>query len=156
MNRLSVEEAAGQKGCTAQAIRYAVRKGHIDAERIGKVHAILANPKWEQWQPNPRIQEAVKRRWAQEGGNDGRKPKGKLSGMGRSRSRWCPCSSCSQAGQPACGTGRSLRGSRRSESSDRAVSSRSPSRPGLSRSALSFGSSAAGGWPIARGPRGVP
>lgn len=74
MTRLSVKEAAAQKGCTAQAVRYAIRKGRVDAERVGKVHIVVSNAKWETWEPNPRIQEAVRNGWSQRAGFENQKP----------------------------------------------------------------------------------
>ena len=62
IERLSTNEAAEKKGCTAHAIRYAVNQGHIDCERYGRTYIILANKKFEAWQPNPKIQKAVKER----------------------------------------------------------------------------------------------
>ena len=63
LDRLSVTEAAKKKGCTRQGIHYAIHTGKIDAEDIGAYKAVVANARFEDWQPNPKIQKAGKARW---------------------------------------------------------------------------------------------
>ena len=62
LDRLSVTEAAERKGCTRQAIHYAINSGKIDAELIGAYKAVVPNARFERWKPNPKIQKAVKAR----------------------------------------------------------------------------------------------
>ena len=58
MEQLSVTEAAKRKGCSRQAIHYAVEKNKIDSVKIGNMVVILTTDKFEGWQPNPKQQEA--------------------------------------------------------------------------------------------------
>ena len=63
MNQITVIEAAKQKKCTGSAIRYAIQDGKIDAEQFGRTWVIRCNRKFDNWQPNPKIQKAGKARW---------------------------------------------------------------------------------------------
>jgi hypothetical protein len=56
MNMLSVIEASRQKGCSRQAIWAAIKKEKIDAKIIGRVYVVFSNGKFQDWQPNPRMQ----------------------------------------------------------------------------------------------------
>ena len=62
VDRISTTEAAERKGCTRQALNLAVRSGKVDAERIGKVNVVVVDKKFEEWEPNPKIQAAGKAR----------------------------------------------------------------------------------------------
>ena len=64
MERISTQEAADRKGCTMPTIRNALATGKIEGEQVGKVRIVLVNRAFEEWEPNPRIQKAVKERWA--------------------------------------------------------------------------------------------
>ena len=62
LDRISVAEAAGQKGCSRQAVHYAIKARKIDAERIGKVNAVVVNQTFNDWKPNPNMQKGGKAR----------------------------------------------------------------------------------------------
>ena len=50
-NRLSVPAAAEAKSCTRQTIRNAIGRKEIDAERVGRMIAVIVNARWKRWQP---------------------------------------------------------------------------------------------------------
>lgn len=60
--RISTKEAAKIKSCTPHAIRYAIKQDYIDAERYGKFYVVLANKKFDSWNPNLKLQKAVRGR----------------------------------------------------------------------------------------------
>ena len=62
INRISTTVAAGEKGCTRQAVAEAIYAGKLDAERIGRTHAVLTNKKYDNWSPNPNMQKGGKAR----------------------------------------------------------------------------------------------
>ena len=61
---IPVLQAVKLKGCTRAAIVGAIQRGEIDAERFGKMWAIVQNTKFEQWQPSERHQDSGRARWA--------------------------------------------------------------------------------------------
>ena len=66
MNLLSTKEAAEDKGTSLQVILGAVKRGEIDAIKIGGTNLIKANKKFEQWQRSERHVKAGQARWAKE------------------------------------------------------------------------------------------
>ena len=60
--RITSVEAADRKGCTRQNINNAIRTKKIDAERFGRAYIILANQKFQEWTPNPKIQAARRKK----------------------------------------------------------------------------------------------
>ncbi|GEM_PF-2383651 len=64
MNLISAAEAATMKNTTRQTIAGAIKRGEIDAERLGvRIFAVKVNRKFEEWQPSKR-QESGRARWA--------------------------------------------------------------------------------------------
>jgi len=64
MKFISTPEAAAQKNTTREAIIGAIRRGEIDAERLGqRAWAVKVNRKLEEWHPSGR-QRSGKARWA--------------------------------------------------------------------------------------------
>ena len=57
MELITVPEAAKRKGCSRQALWLAVKRGSIDAEKIGRDHLVNVNQKFEDWEPNRLRQE---------------------------------------------------------------------------------------------------
>ena len=45
--------AAAEKGCSRKAILDAIRRGAIDGEQTGRYFVVMANRRFEVWQPNP-------------------------------------------------------------------------------------------------------
>ena len=68
MNLLSTKEAAEDKGTSLQVILGAVKRGEIDAVKVGGVNLVRANKKFEQWQRSERHVKAGQARWAKEKG----------------------------------------------------------------------------------------
>ena len=64
MNLLSTKEAAEDKGTSLQVILGAVKRGEIDAVKVGGVNLVRANKKFEKWQRSERHVQAAKTRWA--------------------------------------------------------------------------------------------
>ena len=62
LERLSTVEAAELKGCTRQGIFQAVKSGKIDAEKVGRTNIVIANQKFQDWTPNPKIQAARRKK----------------------------------------------------------------------------------------------
>lgn len=62
IKRISTSEAGVEKGCTRQAIAEAIHAGKLDAERIGRTHAVLTNKKYRNWHPSPNMQKGGKAR----------------------------------------------------------------------------------------------
>ena len=58
LERIGATEAAARKGCSRQAMNYAIRNGKIDAERIGNQNIVVVNDRFQDWQPNPRMKRA--------------------------------------------------------------------------------------------------
>ncbi len=53
MNLISTAEAARQKGVTRQGIINAMNRGEVDGHKVSaRSLVIVANKKFEQWQPN--------------------------------------------------------------------------------------------------------
>ena len=63
MRMLSTQEAAELKGTSSQIIRVAIKRGAIDALRVGGVHIVKANAKFEKWRLSERHQANVLKRW---------------------------------------------------------------------------------------------
>ncbi len=61
---ITVQEAMKLKGCTRAAIVDAIGRGKIDAEKFGKMWAIVQNPKFEIWMPMKVRQQAGRARAA--------------------------------------------------------------------------------------------
>lgn len=61
---ITVQEAMKLKGCTRAAIADAIGRGKIDAEKFGKMWAIVQNPKFESWSPMAVRQQAGRARWS--------------------------------------------------------------------------------------------
>ena len=55
LEQIGPTEAAARKGCSRQAVNYAIRNGKIDAERIGNQNIIVVNARFLDWQPNPKM-----------------------------------------------------------------------------------------------------
>jgi hypothetical protein len=70
LERIGATEAAARKGCSRQALNYAIRTGKIDAERVGNQNIVVANGRFLEWQPNPKMQKAGKAK-----ARKGQKPK---------------------------------------------------------------------------------
>ena len=66
MNLLSTGQAAEGKGTSVPIILAAVNRGEIDAIKVGGVHLIKANRKFERWQRSERHIKAGQARWAKE------------------------------------------------------------------------------------------
>ena len=64
MNLLSTGQAAEGKGTSVPIILAAVNRGEIDAIKVGGVHLIKANRKFERWQRSERHVKAAQARWA--------------------------------------------------------------------------------------------
>ncbi len=64
MELISVTEAAERKGCTRQAVWWAVRRNEIDAQRIGRAFIVSVNEKFNAWQPGEGYQKAGRARAA--------------------------------------------------------------------------------------------
>ncbi len=62
IERLSTVEAAKLKGCTRQGIFQAIQRGKLDAEKVGRTNLVIANKKFEEWTPNPKIQAARRKK----------------------------------------------------------------------------------------------
>ena len=58
LERITPRQAGERKGCTRQAINYAVRAGHLDAEKAGPYNLIVTNARFDAWEPNRKIQAA--------------------------------------------------------------------------------------------------
>jgi len=63
MEMITVPEAAKRKGCSRQAAWGAVKREDLDAQKVGRDHLVLVNKKFNDWQPNPKIQAAGRARW---------------------------------------------------------------------------------------------
>jgi len=64
MNLISTQEAAEQKGVSRQAIIDAIDRGAIDGQRLSPRNlVVIANKKFETWQPSGR-QESGRARWS--------------------------------------------------------------------------------------------
>jgi hypothetical protein len=61
---ITVQEAVKLKGCTRASIVNAIQAGKIDAERFGKMWAIIQNQKFDEWQPMKVRQESGRARWS--------------------------------------------------------------------------------------------
>jgi hypothetical protein len=66
MNLLSTKEAAEKKGTSLQVILGAVKRGEIDVIKVGGVHLVKANKKFQQWEKSEQHSKAVQVRWAKE------------------------------------------------------------------------------------------
>lgn len=64
MELISITEAAERKGCTRQAIFGAIKRGEVDAQRIGHVFIVSANEKFNAWRPGEGYQKAGRARAA--------------------------------------------------------------------------------------------
>ena len=64
MEQISVTDAAKRKGCSGQAVRYAIKKGLLDAVVIGRTYVVMTTRKFETWEPNPNIQKSGRARAA--------------------------------------------------------------------------------------------
>ena len=58
----TVTETAKEKGCSTQAVRNAIKKDHLDAEVFGRTYVVMANKKYDRWNPNPNMQKGGKAR----------------------------------------------------------------------------------------------
>ena len=63
MNLISTKEAADRKSTSQQVIIGAINREVIDAVRIGGVHLVKANRKFERWELSERHIEAARTRW---------------------------------------------------------------------------------------------
>ena len=65
MRLISTTEAATHKNTTRQTIAAAIKRGELEAEKIGeRVLAVKANQKFEAWNPNPKSQQAGRLTWS--------------------------------------------------------------------------------------------
>jgi len=65
MNLISTTEAAELKGISRQAIIDAVDRGDIDGQRLSPRNmVVVANKRFEQWQPSERHQDSARARWS--------------------------------------------------------------------------------------------
>ena len=65
MNLISTTEAAGLKGISRQAIIDAIDRGDIDGQRLSARNmVVVANKKFESWQPSGRHQDSGRARWS--------------------------------------------------------------------------------------------
>ena len=62
MNLLSVPDAAEKKGISRQGMLDAVKRGEVSASKVGKQWIIMADAKFEMWQPAKRKQEDSRKR----------------------------------------------------------------------------------------------
>ena len=58
MEMITLPEVGKRKGCSRQAAWGAVKRGDIDAQKLGRDHLVMVNKKFEKWQPNPVKQHA--------------------------------------------------------------------------------------------------
>jgi predicted DNA-binding protein (UPF0251 family) len=58
MEQITSPEAAKRKGCSRQAIWWAIRRKELDAVQIGRAYIIKVNGKFLEWKPNLVRQEA--------------------------------------------------------------------------------------------------
>ena len=63
MNQISTKEAAKRKGTSQQVIIEAIKRGVIDADRIGGIHVVRANRKFKEWKLSKRHMNAARARW---------------------------------------------------------------------------------------------
>ena len=63
MELISVADASERKDCTRQAVWGAIKRGEIEAQQVGRAFIISVNQKFEDWNPNPKIQKAGRARW---------------------------------------------------------------------------------------------
>ena len=63
MIQISTKEAAKRKGTSQQVVIEAIKRGVIDADRIGGVHLVRANKKFKEWQLSLRHRKAARARW---------------------------------------------------------------------------------------------
>jgi excisionase family DNA binding protein len=68
MDMLSTSEAAQLKGTSPHVVLRAVKRGEIDAIKIGGTNLIKVNKKFEKWQRSERHVKAGQARWAKEKG----------------------------------------------------------------------------------------
>ncbi len=73
IERLSTVEAAKLKGCTRQGIFQAIQRGKLDAEKVGRTNIVVANQKFQEWTPNPKIQAARRKKPAKRRAKKGTK-----------------------------------------------------------------------------------
>ena len=64
MDLLSTYEAAQLKGTSPHVVLRAVKRGEIDAVKVGGTNLIKANRKFEKWQRSERHVKAAQTRWA--------------------------------------------------------------------------------------------
>ena len=65
MNLISTQEAAEQKGVSRQAIIDAIDREDIDGQRLSTRNmVVIANKKFEAWQPASMKQNAGRARWS--------------------------------------------------------------------------------------------
>ncbi len=64
MEQIGVTDAAERKGCSAQAVRDAIKKGLLDAMMIGGTYIIMTTRKFENWNPSPNMQKGGRARWS--------------------------------------------------------------------------------------------
>ena len=62
MEQIGVSEAAKRKDCSGQAVRDAIKKGLIDATKIGNTFIIPVTNRFEEWEPNPNYQKGGRAR----------------------------------------------------------------------------------------------
>jgi len=49
---ISTRQAAAEKKCTVQGIIAAIKRGSIDAQKVGWGYVIPVNKKYREWEPN--------------------------------------------------------------------------------------------------------
>ena len=72
---ISTAEAATKKRTSLQVVLGAVRRGDLDAVKVGATHLVKANKKFERWQLSKRHVKAARTRWKKKS-NKSRKRKG--------------------------------------------------------------------------------
>ena len=64
MNILSTTEAAEIKGVSRQALSKAIKRGEIDAKKVGTRNLVVMDNKgFKEWQPNKKLVDAQKARF---------------------------------------------------------------------------------------------
>jgi hypothetical protein len=64
MNLLSTAQAAAAKGTSVPVILANIKRGEIDAIKVGGVNLVKANKKFEKWERSERHAQAAQTRWA--------------------------------------------------------------------------------------------
>jgi hypothetical protein len=66
MEFISTADTAKRKKCSPQAVWGAIKRNALNAQQIGRSYVVAVDAKFDNWQPNPKIQAAGKARWKNE------------------------------------------------------------------------------------------